>query len=175
MALDTFAQGNAWVKAFYAGHTFEVDFIQSGNAFEVEKTLPLIYKNAQTKANSAALLQSEDGRASGLEILRLADKVGKGWFALTLADRLDVRTYFPDYILRAIAFACYPHVNDASLRRIGLYRLKEQGTDGPLAQAFAGNADLQSLDSADFVAAFRAGAPTDELSLFAQYIEEYRQ
>ncbi len=175
LALDTFAQGNAWVKAFYAGHTFEVDFIQSGNAFEVEKTLPLIYKNAQTKANSAALLQSEDGRASGLEILRLADKVGKGWFALTLADRLDVRTYFPDYILRAIAFACYPHVNDASLRRIGLYRLKEQGTDGPLAQAFAGNADLQSLDSADFVAAFRAGAPTDELSLFAQYIEEYRQ
>lgn len=173
--LDTFAEGNAWIKVFYANHTFEADFIQSGNVPEVVRTLDSVYKNAQAKADSTALLQSEDRRASGRESLRLANKVGKGWFALALADRLDVQTFFPDYILRAIAFACYPHVNDATLKRIGMYRLKEQGADGPLAQAFAEVTDLQNLGPADFVTAFRTGAPTDELSLFAQYIEEYRQ
>lgn len=174
-SLDIFVEDNAWVKAFYADHTFEADFVQSGNGLEVVRMLDSIYTSAQAKADSAALLQSDDRRASGREILRLAKKVGKGWFALALADRLDVQTYFPDYILRAIAFACYPHVNDATLKRIGMYRLKEQGADGPLAEAFAGVADIQNLGPADFVTAFRTGAPTDELSLFAQYIEEYRQ
>ena len=173
--LDTFTEGNVWVKAFYADHTFEADFIQSGNAPEVVRMLGSIYTSTQARADSTALLQSEDKRASGLEILRLAKKVGKGWFALALAERLDVQTFFPDYILRAIAFACYPHVNDATLKRIGLYRLKEQGADSSLAQAFAEVADFQNLAPADFVAAFRTGAPTDELSLFAQYIEEFRQ
>ena len=174
-ALDEFAQDNPWIQAFYAYHTFEPDFIQTGNAPEVVRMLDSIYKNAQSKANSAALLESDDKRASGLEILRLASKVGKGWFALALAERLDVQTFFPDYILRAIAFACYPHVNDATLKRIGQFRLKAQDDNGPLAQAFAEVADLQSLSSADFLAAFRDGAPNDELSLFAQYIEEFRQ
>lgn len=175
VALDRFALDNAWIQVFYANHTFEPDFIHTGNAPEVVRVLDSIYKNAQSKTNSASLLESDDKRTSGLEILRLASKVGKGWFALALAERLDVRTYFPDYILRAIAFACYPHVNDATLKRIGQFRLKAQGDDGPLAQAFVGIADLQSLNSADFMAAFRDGAPNDELSLFAQYIEEFRQ
>jgi len=175
VALDKFAHDNAWIQVFYANHTFEPDFIQTGNAPEVVRVLDSIYKNAQSKNNSASLLESDDKRTSGLEILRLASKVGKGWFALALAERLDVRTYFPDYILRAIAFACYPHVNEATLKRIGQFRLKAQGDDGPLAQAFVGIADLQSLSSADFMAAFRDGAPNDELSLFAQYIEEFQQ
>jgi predicted ATP-dependent endonuclease of OLD family len=175
VALDKFAHDNAWIQVFYASHTFEPDFIQTGNAPEVVRVLDSIYKNAQSKTNSASLLESDDKRTSGLEILRLASKVGKGWFALALAERLDVQTYFPDYILRAIAFACYPHVNDATLKRIGQFRQNAQGDDGPLVQAFAGIADLQSLSSADFMAAFRDGAPNDELSLFAQYIEEFRQ
>lgn len=173
-ALDTFAQDNTWIEVFYANHTFEPDFIQTGNAPEVVRTLDFIYKNAQAKADSAALLNSEDERASGLEILRLANKVGKGWFALALADRLDEQTYFPDNILRAIAFACYPHVNDATLKRIGLFRLKAQGDAGALARAFTGIADFQNLVPADFVAALRAGAPNDQLTLFAQYIEEFQ-
>jgi len=173
--LDKSAQANKWIQAFYADHTFEPDFIQTGNAPEVVRALDSIYDNDQAKAVSTARLESDDQRTSALEILRLAKKEGKGWFALALAERLDVQTYFPEYILRAIAFACYPHVNNATLRRIGQFRLNAQGDDGRLAQALTEVADLQNLGPAEFMAAFRKCAPNDELSLFAQYIEEFRK
>jgi putative ATP-dependent endonuclease of the OLD family len=80
-ALETMIGTNQWVKAFFADYTFEVDFLVAGNAFGVKGTLPQIYASGAVLEKSKTLLESQDKVVAGREILRLAEKVGKGWFA----------------------------------------------------------------------------------------------
>lgn len=39
-------------------------------------------------------------------MLKLANHVGKGWFAIELGEKIDFLIKIPKYILNAIAFAC---------------------------------------------------------------------
>jgi len=112
-----------WTKAFFANYTFEVDFIQAGNAPEVVGMLDELYTDENAKSRSKNLLESEDGTEAGLEILRLAQMEGKGWFAVILSEKLSVWTYIPGYILHAIAFACFPHIGSLALQRMAEYRV----------------------------------------------------
>ncbi len=121
-ALETMIGDNPWVKAFFANHTFEVDFLLAGNAPEVKSVLTQIYTSPAALENSKSLIGSNDKVIAGREILRLAEKVGKGWFALLIAEKLDVQTFIPGYILSAIAFACHLSINSGALRRIAEYR-----------------------------------------------------
>ena len=173
--LQDLASGNPWIQSFFADHTFEVDFIRSGNSVEVVRTLDDTYGNAATRKRSKERLESDDLQVAGKEILRLANKLGKGWFALLLSEKLDSRTYIPDYILRAVAFACYPSVNEGALKSIGEFRVKAQGPNGDLAKALRPLADLESVTPTDFLSVFRETASNDDLSLFCQYLEEYRE
>lgn len=103
--LDTVYKDNQWVRPFYARHTFEVEFILSGNEDETISILDNVYTREADKTNSRLKLASVDSRTKGVEILRLAEKEGKGWFALLIAEGLSPKTLIPTYILEAIAFA----------------------------------------------------------------------
>ena len=120
--LDAFCENNPWLKPFYARYTFEVDFLLSGNEFEVKQTLNEIFEQKNAIKESQKKLESNKNSDKELEILRLAKKVGKGWLALLISEKLVYNTYFPEYILRAIAFASAKNINEQILRHMVEYR-----------------------------------------------------
>jgi len=122
--LDEYCKGNNWIKAFYAKHTFEVDFLISNNSHEVNKTVSGLYKQSDAKEKIKAKLESADVAVSGKEILRLANKYGKGWFSIMMANNIDNITLIPDYILEALAFAT-PKLSQITQCSIAGYRLKK--------------------------------------------------
>jgi len=167
---------NRWTEAFFADFTFEADFLQAGNAFEVVGLLDDLYSDANAKKRSKNLLESKDQAVAGLEIIRLAQSEGKGWFAILLSERLSERTYIPNYILRAIAFACFPHVGNNALRRMAEYRMtKSTETDEELEKLLLPLMDQRDLNTDEFVGAFRAAAPQDDFSELCQYLGEFRR
>jgi putative ATP-dependent endonuclease of the OLD family len=167
-------KGNRWIRAFFANHTFEVDFIKAGNSWEAIQTLDSIYSQAPSKRLSQTKLESDDLQISGVEILRLAEKLGKGWFALLLSEKIFRRTYIPKYILCAVAFACQSSISENMLKQMGIFRLKADGQDEDLINALPPLAELQNLSPTVFISTFCKAAPTDAFSLFCQYLEEYR-
>ncbi|PHE67309.1 ATP-dependent nuclease [Bacillus wiedmannii] len=121
--LDHYCKGNQWVEAFYAKNTFEIDFVLNENVQEVVKTVSKIYTQAKAITDSKTILKSKDDIKVGLETLRLADKVvGKGWFALILAEEITFQTYIPNYILDAIAFAS-GHIGYKHFEKMFKYRV----------------------------------------------------
>jgi predicted ATP-dependent endonuclease of OLD family len=121
--LDTFCEGNTFLHPFYAKHTFEVDFLLANNAFEIKETIKKEYSRESDIKKISDLLDNESVSVSGKEVLRLAEKFGKGWFAIMISDNIDNLTVIPEYILKAISFAC-SKINRNILLSIALYRLK---------------------------------------------------
>lgn len=165
------AEGNEWLEPFFADHTFEVDFLSANNEYELISLLPEIFKSQASINRSEERLNSDEVAIYGKEVLRLANKVGKGWFALLLAEKLTNLTYLPDYILRAVAFACHLSVTDAALQQAAHFRMKQDDT---LAATFRTTDGYEDLDAADFLESFCQEEPEDALSLFRSFIEEYR-
>ena len=173
--LQTLATGNQWIQSFFANHTFEVDFMEAGNSHQVFRTLESIYQRPTDIAKSKTKLEADNLQVAGEECLRLANKLGKGWFALLLSEKLTSQTCIPEYILRAIAFACQPSVSDDALKRIGEFRIANQRPDSALAICFPEWPDLAQLESGDFLARFQQAAPDDDLTYFYQYLQGYRR
>src|SRR5690606_18978073 len=105
VALDDFTDGNPWVDSYYATHTFEVDFAMAGNHETVARTANAVYTQHQTVTSTLASLRSGVPTRIGLRTLTMAEHVGKGWFAILLAGKLDHHVVIPDYIRQAIRFA----------------------------------------------------------------------
>ncbi|PEP90532.1 ATP-dependent endonuclease [Bacillus toyonensis] len=118
---------NSWVEVFYAPHTFEIDFALNLNTYEIKASLPSIYKRQSDINSSTKKLNSEDKTIIGKEALRLANKEGKGWFALLVSEKLSYETVIPEYILKAIAFTS-EHIRDEHLIAMAKYRIKEMYT-----------------------------------------------
>lgn len=176
-SLQELCGSTPWLRTFFADHTFEVDFIRAGNTSEAVRTLDSIYKVDRSKQESKERLESEDHQTSGKEILRLAQKIGKGWFALLLSEKLVSRTQIPDYILRSVAFACNRSIDASSLKQIGLFRIaaEAQREDDTLGKVLPPCAQMERLSPNDFLSTFRKAAPDDPLSIFCEYLEEYRR
>jgi putative ATP-dependent endonuclease of OLD family len=121
--LDTFIKDNPWIDVFYADYTFEVDFLQVGNSYEIELAITDEYKTQKAIDVIAEKLKNKDVAIAGKEILRLAEKFGKGWFAIMVSEKINHLTYLPDYIVRAIAFA-FKETTWQSLIPMATYRLK---------------------------------------------------
>jgi hypothetical protein len=170
--LDAFTSGNKWVKTFFAEYTFEVDFIGANNSREVVYTLDSIYKDATTKAEVRSRLESGDLAICGAEALRLAKKYGKGWFALLLSEKLGTWTYIPEYIMRALAFACARSISLAALKRMGEFRVARHKSDG--LKVLADLPKFSSVKPREFLEQYRKADPTDALSLFCKFISEYK-
>ncbi len=171
-SLEGFTENNSWVSSFFAHHTFEVDFLQAGNVREVEEVVDTIYTRRRYKERVKEALESEDPSISGIQVLKLANKVGKGWFALLLSESLHVDTYIPKYILRAVAFAA-DNVTGSMLKQMVLFRLKDDLFDDDIRNTLPSITDLSEMEPQAIIDLYRKSAPDDDLSKFAGYLEEY--
>jgi predicted ATP-dependent endonuclease of OLD family len=171
-SLEGFTENNSWVSGFFAQYTFEVDFLQAENVREVEEVVDKIYTRRQDKERVKKALKSEDLLISGMQILKLANKVGKGWFALLLSESLHVDTFVLKYILRAVAFAA-DNVTRSMLKHMALFRLKDEFFDDEIRKAFPSITDLREMEPQAFINLYRKTAPEDDLSEFVGYLEEY--
>lgn len=120
--LDAFCEGNQWVTPFYGKHTFEVEFVNAGNAFEIEQVVNKEYDRQAVKDRINKLLRDLNVDIYGTEVLRLADNFGKGWFALMVTEYVNHLTTIPTYILKAIVNAS-PHITEKTLVAMAKYRL----------------------------------------------------
>lgn len=121
--LDEEYLNNYWVDCFYAKHTFEVDYVQSGNQQTVIDVLQDVYKDKATIQQASAELSSGQIHLSGYRVLTIAKQEGKGWFAIQLGDKLTPDSILPDYIVRAVSSAhgkFKPHI----LSKIIHYRIQ---------------------------------------------------
>lgn len=103
--LDEFSKLNEWIAPFYAKHTFEVDFVDANNKWEVEQLIPEMYSQVKIKEKIKNLLNSDKIKTYGKCVLKMANKVGKGWFAVMLGKHITFKTVIPEYILDALIFA----------------------------------------------------------------------
>lgn len=103
--LDLFTLGNPWLSLHYAQHTFEVDFIEAGNAAKVVSLVSQIYSQVATVASANLELTSGNKALYGKRVLTMAANQGKGWFAILLGKHIDHKTTIPAYIRDAIIFA----------------------------------------------------------------------
>lgn len=122
--LENFCNTNECIKTFYAQHTFEVDLVSNENSNIFVPVLSELYEATSSTAmeSSKKKLESNDIEIQGTEVLRLAKKAGKGWFAIAVADHVTEYVNIPDYILEAIAWAS-PHFNLSSKVKSAEYRL----------------------------------------------------
>lgn len=95
---------NDWVSSFFALHTFEVDFVSAGNSKIVVEILADVYSDEGKRASAKQDLESNDVAVYGQRVLMMANKCGKGWFAILLGKKIDGNTRIPDYIIKAIRF-----------------------------------------------------------------------
>ncbi|MBV6714241.1 ATP-dependent nuclease [Paenibacillus chitinolyticus] len=172
IALDSMSQTNKWVQPFYATYTFEVDFLLKHNAFEIVGCLDQIYERDSDIEKSTELLELLDVTKSGTEVLRLAKKVGKGWLALLIAERLNFLTYIPDYILEAVAFSC-AHLTDSHFEKMADFRINEgvKRKDEDYVSAMNEKKQLDdmqlehSIYIAEYMSLYRKFLPNDPVSL----------
>lgn len=120
--IDGFCAGNSWLSAFYAKHTFEVDFLDFGNCDYAVNLVDEIYTDPATKVLAKQELNSGILETSGRRILTMADNVGKGWFAVMLGGMIDHKVVIPPYILQAFLFAS-GKISKEELQNIISFRL----------------------------------------------------
>jgi putative ATP-dependent endonuclease of the OLD family len=170
--LEDFCQGNAWIRPFFADHTFEVDLLAAGNCDEFCAVVSDLYSRKADRERVAAILQNENLAVSGKEAVRLAKATGKGWFSLLLAEKLDVRTQIPAYIMQAVAFAVGESLNDEVLKRMGLYRISNGALSEDLRATLPTIQELEKLPAPEFMQLFAKAAPGDALTTFSGYAKD---
>jgi putative ATP-dependent endonuclease of OLD family len=169
--LDKYTKNNEYICAFYADHTFEVDFIGNDNSMEVKEVLPSIYQQQTFITKSINLLEKGAVEIYGKEILRLAEKVGKGWLSLLLSEKVTSRTYIPKYIIDAIAFSCGSKLSSQIIYKMCCYRLSNpmpiMEDKDKLRQFFTDN--YKDIDAC--IAEFEEQCSDDDLSYLIGFLE----
>ncbi|KZC98270.1 ATP-dependent nuclease [Thalassospira xiamenensis] len=122
--LNSLCQDNQWLSAHYATHTFEVDFVAADNSEIIVSILGDIYKDPATIAAARAELESGDVALFGKRVLTMANKAGKGWFAILVGRMVTSDTPIPAYILAAIFQAHLP-VSVETWASVLTYRLTQ--------------------------------------------------
>ncbi len=172
--LDEFIKDNDWLDVFYAKHTFEVDFLLAGNSYEIIQTVEIEFKTDAKKEEIATALKDKDVAVSGTEILRLANKFKKGWFALMVTEHINQLTYIPDYIIQAIAFAS-PHINSKtllSMMRHRLTKLQELTIEGDKTDYSKLLAEILKFKTPDeSLAAYCKAMKEDAITKLANYLK----
>lgn len=126
--LDEFIADNNYVDIFYAENTFEVQFLQAGNEAPIINLVKAQYSKKKDIDHITSKINESDIETYGKEILRLANKFGKGWFALLLSEHLTHKCKIPEYILKALAFAI-PELNLGTIKSICSKRLMSLHND----------------------------------------------
>ncbi|KMT59978.1 ATP-dependent nuclease [Paenilisteria newyorkensis] len=102
--LNRLFEENNWVDMFYADTTFELEFLEDNEKY----IIPIIEGNFSKTTTVQEYLNALDGddiKNRNLAMLKLANKLGKGWFAIEISNTIDESVSIPNYILDALAFA----------------------------------------------------------------------
>lgn len=150
--LKNFCRGNPFLNAYYADHTFEVDFLRAENEFEVNGIINKIYTDTATRKKAKTELESEDLAVAGKRVLTMANYSGKGWFAIELAGNVTRATNIPEYILEAILGSCEEIPKKTNIK-ILKHRLESMASDNYFSklqeQATVAKDILQSYENGD--------------------------
>lgn len=106
--LKNLYDNNPWVEAFYAPHTLEMDFAldnQRANIDYIAEIIELNYVDVGTIDRHKEKLKQGTESECANTVLTLAKDMGKGWYATTLSNYIDMTVSIPQYILEAVAFA----------------------------------------------------------------------
>lgn len=110
--LDAYVIGNSYVHVAYAPHTFEVDFANTAqvNRMILAGTVDAIYTSPALRKRLKGDLAGSSVSIFGQVALKLANRAGKGWFALLVAGQLDSADFgtgavIPNYLLDALGFS----------------------------------------------------------------------
>jgi putative ATP-dependent endonuclease of the OLD family len=172
-SLDEFCAGNDWIAPFTADYTFEVDFLLVGNAHEIGEVVDDVYAKPERAKFVKAALKDKDVSVSATAVMRLADRLGKGWFALLLAEKLLAGTYVPEYLLQAIAFAAAESLSDDVFKRMALYRIERGMVDDEANVAPIG--ELEKMPATNVIETFLDAADEDDdLSRLIAAVREAR-
>ena len=122
--LERLFGNNKYVQMFYANYTFEVDFTNiEKNRFYYKQVIEENYQKEDTiKKHKDCIDESEAKRYD--TVISVANYIGKGWLAMSLADDLDYNVVIPDYLLRAVAFSGGKSISDAVLWKMLKYTVK---------------------------------------------------
>ncbi|MBW7990812.1 MAG: AAA family ATPase [Planctomycetes bacterium] len=172
--LDEFSNGNPYIQPFYADYTFEVDFVLNSNEYEIKKVIKDIYVRKADIIRVCKKIDSDEVAVRGKEVLRLANKIGKGWFAILIEGRLVYNTYIPEYILKAIAFAS-PHIRNNTLRTMAEYRLRQISEGGESESQEQASKMLKKnnagqLKIEDILSEYKTVFAEDQLTEFMLYL-----
>lgn len=137
--LSAQCQGNPFLSAHFAKHTFEADLLLAGNQALFESTLTKIYTSATSIRDARTDLYSPDIALRCVRALKLATKVGKGWFALLLSEAVTPSTRIPPYILKALRHAITDHGHEGIYRKILDHRLRQTGQSIASVEADVGS------------------------------------
>ena len=162
-----FYRNDEYVNLFFSKHTFEVDFIKENKGYFI-KALEDIYKRSYDKEQSKQKLQNPNIEVCGKEALRLAEKEGKGWFALLLVEKIDEYANIPNYILRAIANSS-SHISLNSINLAIDYRLElmEKSMDSSLStSAVFMREKSKKMNINEKIDFFKQKFPLDQFSVF---------
>jgi len=120
--LENYSKNNEWVACFFAEYTFEVDFMLCDNYDEMIEVSKEIYQSNRKKDNAIENIGSKNLSIAASQVLNMANKIGKGWFAIMLSNYITELTCMPKYIFDAIMFA----ISDIekSLPEILSYRIR---------------------------------------------------
>ncbi|TDX81576.1 putative ATP-dependent endonuclease of OLD family [Rathayibacter sp. PhB151] len=121
--LETFTNGNQWLGVFFAPHTFEVELVASGNRDVVVGLVDDIWSKQTNRDLAEAGLRSEALAYFGKVVLHMAEREGKGWFAVRVASEITPHIVLPNYILEAIRFV-HPELSNENWCNILAYRLR---------------------------------------------------
>lgn len=164
--LKEFCDGNDYIELFFAENTFEVNLLMNENSYEFVHTLDKIYSREADIKKAKEKFENTSIEIAGVEVLRIADKQGKGWFALLVAEQLVYNTYIPKYILKAIAWAS-SHINLSSKVKAISYRIKEiRNNQNDGLQESAKKFKLKGKSEEEILKEFCATFPDDQLTKF---------
>lgn len=121
--LTEHCEGNDYLSAFFAANTFETELILADNTELFKRVLPDIYRQTARIDSWKTKLNSGDVSLLCHSALFLANKEGKGWFAIKLAEHIEITCNIPTYILNAISHALKGHDVQPIYQKIISYRL----------------------------------------------------
>lgn len=119
--LESLFNNNKYIKEFYAKYTFEVDFTEiEENRSYYEK---IIKENYSQQASIQNHIKELNGSAAKRydTVISVANYLGKGWLAMSLADNLDCNVVIPGYLLKAVAFAGGESLSDSVIWKMLKY------------------------------------------------------
>lgn len=167
---------NPWVESFFAPHTLEVDFALAdaqANSEYISEVVELNYVDTNTiKRHKENLKQGTDAACANT-VLTLARDMGKGWYATTLSNYIDIAVTVPQYILGAIAFASKEVISIDIVFKMIEYSLSGYDEKEVLALKKECEKVKTQKERKEFIKKFRERYKDDVVAKFLEEVDKY--